>query len=500
MSDHDRWEPQPGAGGVPSSPARPSGDPDGAAPPAPGAGAVPTPNEYVTTPLPPREPGQGPSNGTRAGAPSWASPSDADQDWGPQTSEVRPSWATSPSWGPDSSGSAWGTNATSPLGSAAEGSAWDVPGSPPQPGTAGAGPNWPPPGDQPGQRRPGRFSLGRTVAAAVVAAVLLATGYGLRALSDRGSSTSAGVPTASGAPVAVSAPVQSGTEPVAAVAKALLPTVVQLQTDNGLGSGVIYDRNGYILTAAHVVGGADHVTVRLSDGTQTDGRVVGTDQGNDVAVVKVDRTGLRAAPLALGVPIQVGQTAVAIGSPFGLDQTVTAGVVSASHRALPISQQAAVDAIQTDAPINPGNSGGALADRQGRVIGINDAIRSESGGNVGIGFAIPIDTAAASATRIVKGLPPLAGFLGVSSHTQTQGHAGALIDEVVGGSPAAKAGMKVGDLITAVNGRTVEGSDDLSAIVRSLEPGRQATVKVLRGGQEVTLNVTLGSRPDAGNG
>jgi putative serine protease PepD len=434
--------------------------------------------------------------------PSWAKPGGAEQDWGAPTAEVRPAWAPNPSWGADTPTSGWGTDAA---GQASAPGAWGTPGSQPGPDTGVGGPAWPPPdqANQAGQgrqRRGSRPSLSRTLAAALIAAVLLATGYGLRAFSDRSSSTSTGVPTA-GAPTAVaSAPLKSGTEPVATVAKALLPTVVQLQTQDGLGSGVIYDKNGYILTAAHVVDGADQVTVRLSDGSELNGRVLGTDPGNDIAVVKVDRTGLKAAPLALEVEPQVGQMAVAIGSPFGLDQTVTAGVVSATHRALPISQSVAVDAIQTDAPINPGNSGGALADREGRVIGINDAIRSQSGGNEGIGFAIPITTAAASATRIVRGQPPASGYLGVSSQTQTQGHAGALVAQVLGGGPAAKAGMKVGDLITAVNGRSVQGADDLQAIVRSIQPGQQASVTLLRGGRQMTLTVTLGSHTDTGNG
>ena len=163
-------------------------------------------------------------------------------------------------------------------------------------------------------------------------------------------------------------------EPVADVAAALSPSVVQIETSDGLGSGVVFRADGYILTAAHVVAGSREVTVRLADGTQLEGRVVGADDNSDVAVVQVDETGLPAA--ATTTNIRVGQMAIAIGSPWGLDQTVTAGVVSSVSRTVAGPDGVPRTAIQTDAPINPGNSGGALADRHGRVIGINDAIYS----------------------------------------------------------------------------------------------------------------------------
>src|SRR6266700_467503 len=299
------------------------------------------------------------------------------------------------------------------------------------------------------------------------------------------------------APVVVTpSRIKAGDEPVAAVAKALLPAVVQLETDQGLGSGVVYDKNGFILTAAHVVQGASQVTVRLADGTKLTGRVLGTDSGTDIGVVKVDRNNLQPAALALKVPLQVGQTAVAIGSPFGLEGSVTSGVVSAVNRSLPTQGGSVFEVLQTDAPINPGNSGGALADREGRVIGINGSIRSESGGNEGGGFAVPIDIAAASAARIVQGKSSASGYLGVSGTDPTLGQAGALVNEVVNGGPAAKAGLQVGDLVVSINGKAVQGMDDLAAQVRILEPGQRVQLGIVRVGKQQTITATLTNRPN----
>jgi S1-C subfamily serine protease len=331
---------------------------------------------------------------------------------------------------------------------------------------------------------------------ALVAAIgLLLTGAGLNRLASQREATSAA---GAGIPVAgTAAPLPAGEEPAAAVARTLGPSVVQLEVGDGLGSGVIYDKNGYILTAAHVTDGSQSVTVRLFDGSALRGRVVGSDQGNDIAVVKVDRSDLRPANLALKSDLQVGQMAVAIGSPFGLEQTVTQGVVSAKDRSLRTPNGGVLEVIQTDAPINPGNSGGALADRQGRVIGINDSITSESGGNEGVGFAIPIATAANSAAHIVKGEPIRTGYLGVSLNTPTLGKAGALVDDVTQGSPAAKAGLKVGDLIVKLGDQPVQSSDDLAAHVRLIGPGQQAVVHVIRDGREQTVTVTLGQKPSS---
>jgi len=357
-------------------------------------------------------------------------------------------------------------------------------GAPPPPGQGTA--EAPRPGGPGGVGR-----LGRGIVAAAVVVLLVAGGYGLGQWRSSKHTGSAGIP------VTVT-PTQiegSSQEPAVAVAKALLPAVVQIERSDGLGSGVIYDSRGYILTAAHVVEGVDQVVVRLADGTSLQGKVIGTNTTTDVGVVKVNRTNLPVAALARNVKLQVGQTAVAIGSPFGLEGSVTSGVVSAVSRDLQTSNNGTMQVIQTDAPINPGNSGGALADRQGRVIGINDSISSQSGGNEGVGFAVPIDTAATSAAQIVSGQKaPASGFLGVSAGDPSLGRAGALISQVLQGSPAEKAGVQVGDLIVAVNGQAVQSGDALGAQVSALHAGSKARVTLIRNGKQMTVTATLAPR------
>jgi putative serine protease PepD len=368
----------------------------------------------------------------------------------------------------------------------------------------------PPPFEPPPAPPPARASASATppgrrrspVMAGLVALSLVASGFALARASGhrttvvRAASTNGTTATISTTPkVAVKS--DGSTEPVAAVAAALAPSVVQIETGQGLGSGFIYDNAGHVLTAAHVVAGAGKtVTVRLADGTTRTGTVVGSDSSTDVAVVKVDISGTKAtaASLALGEALRVGQTAVAIGSPFGLDQTVTSGIVSAVDRAMQTSN-GAIDMVQTDAPINPGNSGGPLADLQGRVIGINDQIESSSGSSSGVGFAIPIDTAKAVADRIVAGRPVTFAFLGVQSQDSGQGVVGngALIVGVESGSPAAKAGMRQGDVITRIGVTNIDNSTTLSARIRAASPGSVLPVTVQRNGASKTLTVTLGS-------
>ena len=454
-----------------------------------------------THPLPPDRAAPGrPGTGAPGDAtdPAWPS-AWAQASAEPPVSAEPPAPAERPAPGP-----AWGQAPAEPP---AAGPAWgQVPaepqGLPPAWGEGGGGsPTTPVWGEPPGGPASpgGRGRLARPLVAAVAAVALLAGGYGIGEVLDRSSASAtpagAGIPTA-----AISAPIQAGDEPVAAVAKALLPTVVQLEVEtqqgNGLGSGVIYDKNGFILTAAHVVEGIDQVTVRLSDGTRLRGEVLGTDQANDVGVVKVDRSNLPAAPLAIDVPLQVGQLAVAIGSPFRLEGSVTAGIVSATSRIIS-EGRGGREVIQTDAPINPGNSGGVLADREGRVIGINSAISSDgaSNGNIGIGFAVPIDIAARSAKAIVEGKPLQTGFLGVSSGDPTSGRGGALIQDVTAGTPAAKAGLQVGDLVVELDGQAVTGTDDLVGRIRDHQPGDRVTLKLVRDGKEQTVTATLADRP-----
>lgn len=297
------------------------------------------------------------------------------------------------------------------------------------------------------------------------------------------------------APSKTDVPPIAGTsaEPVEAVAKVLSPAVVQIETDQGLGSGFIYDTDGHILTAYHVVSGSQQVQVRTAEGDPVTGKVVGSDPESDVAVVKIDgRKDLPVAQLATGEKVQVGQMAVAIGSPFGLDQTVTSGIVSAVGRSMN-TPGGAIPMIQTDAPINPGNSGGALADRQGRVIGINDSIESDSGVNAGVGFAIPVDTAKTVADRIVSGKSARTAVLGVSASDPSNAD-GALVVGITAGSPAAKAGLAKGDVVIALDDRVINSSVDLTATVRSHQPGDDITLKVKRNGQKHDVKVTLGGK------
>jgi putative serine protease PepD len=511
MSSNDRTEPlgspdpDPETGTQPlptggADPGQPGGEAAAAGARPPGDAGDPSwPFSWAQAPAEP--PAPGPAPGQPPSTPPASGPA-----WGQPPSDPPASgsgWGQPPS-GPPAPDAGWGQ---APSGPPASGSGWgqardESPGQPPEWGQGGGGsptaPGW---GERPGAAGTpgGRGRVNRLLAGAVAGVVLLAGGYGIGQVLDRNSAAAAGgagIPTA-----AASAPIQAGDEPVAAVAKALLPTVVQLEVDtqqgNGLGSGVIYDKNGYILTAAHVIDRADQVTVRLSDGTRLRGEVLGTDTGNDVGVVKVDRNNLPAAPLAIDVPLKVGQLAVAIGSPFRLEGSVTAGIVSATNRILQ-DQQGSREVIQTDAPINPGNSGGVLADREGRVIGINSAIRSDgaSQGNIGIGFAVPIDVAARSAQAIVQGKPVQTAYMGVSlNDSTTAGRGGALIAEVASGGPAADAGLEVGDLVVEVDGQAVGGSDDLVGRIRDHQPGDKVTLKVVRDGRERTVTVTLGERP-----
>jgi S1-C subfamily serine protease len=484
---------------------------EGATAPGDRAGApAPRSSRLVDDAWPPSW-GESPSWGQTPGSPddpAWTrpSPSPADPAWPePAAHADAPTWteppgATGPSWtqAPGAAAAAQGpATGTTTQTIQAEPPGTDAPSwtqtGPAQGGGHPTTPTWgtrPADGGSPRSRGPSRW-----LAAVVAGIVLLASGYGISQVLDRDDTAPAGAGIPTAAPAAA-APAASGSastvEPAAAVAKALLPTVVEIRQGSGLGSGFVYDKNGFIMTAAHVVQGADQVQVRLYDGTRLTGRVLGTDESNDVAVVKVDRTGMAAAPLALGETIQVGQLAVAIGSPFGLNETVTAGIVSATDRNLN-----GREVIQTDAPINPGNSGGVLADRRGRVIGINDAIQtgSDSNGNVGIGFAVPIDLAARSATAIVQGKQVKVGYLGVTMAEPTGGQDGALVQDVASGSPAAKAGLRAGDLVVGIDGQPVADYGELAARIRAHQPGEKVTLKVVRGGNETTITATLTDRP-----
>ena len=363
---------------------------------------------------------------------------------------------------------------------------WEVD-RPPAPESEHTGPLPPfaaPPPPPPRKRRP----VAAFIAGALAALLLVSVGFGLAEAVDDEPATQQSLPSNPRGPVAVNVE-----EPVAEIADALLPSVVQLETDSGLGSGVVYKEGGLILTAAHVVSGSSDVIVRLSDGRRINGTVVGSDSNTDIAVVDAEADDLPVATLAVDAPVEVGQMAIAIGSPFGLESTVTSGIVSAVGRTLPTTT-GAVATIQTDAPINPGNSGGALVDRTGRVIGINDAIAGAGGDNAGIGFAIPIDTAVTVAEALEQGREPTIGFLGVQLADAAGDRPGALVTSVVEGSGAEAAGLQAGDLITRYNDEPIERAADLVAKVRITEPGKEVTLEVVRDGQTDELTVQIGEQ------
>jgi S1-C subfamily serine protease len=296
------------------------------------------------------------------------------------------------------------------------------------------------------------------------------------------------------------------------------------------GSGFVIDRSGHILTNAHVVNGASKITVQLGNGDSTPtvpAQVVGKDESTDLALLKVNVPAGQLHPLALGdsSATRVGDPVVAIGNPFALDRTATAGIVSALQRQIKAPSGFTINnVIQTDAAINPGNSGGPLIDAAGRVIGINSQIESQSGGNVGIGFAVPINTARDVVNQLLASGKVEHAYMGISGADVTSQLAdvlnlpvkqGALVQSVQKGSPADQAGVKGGnanvsidgqpveaggDIITAIDGKTVAGMDDVIAAVDAKHPGDQVQLDLNHGGQTRTVTVTLANRPAHASG
>jgi serine protease Do len=273
--------------------------------------------------------------------------------------------------------------------------------------------------------------------------------------------------------------------------------------ERSLGSGVIVTGDGYILTNNHVVDGASEVRVKLSDGRDLKATVVGRDPKTDLALLKVDATHLPVIPMGDSSRLQVGEPVMAIGNPFGLEQTVTTGIVSATGRV--IGEGPYDDFIQTDASINPGNSGGPLINSQGQVVGINTAIFSQSGGSVGIGFAIPAKLAESVVTQLAESGHVVRGWLGVAIQPVTPDLAksfnlsaptGALVSSVVDGSPAMGAGVKQGDIITEYDGRKVARADDLPKAVADTPVGRQVSLGIVRDGKPMTLKVAIAKLED----
>jgi serine protease Do len=286
------------------------------------------------------------------------------------------------------------------------------------------------------------------------------------------------------------------------------PQIPREQRQHALGTGVVFDPAGYIVTNNHVIDRASTVQVMLSDKRIFKAKVVGTDPDIDIAVLKIDAQNLSAIPLGDSNNLHVGDTVMAFGNPFGLNFTVTRGTVSALGRSQG-NIEAVQDFIQTDAAINPGNSGGALVDVRGEMMGVNTAILSPGaqggeGGFIGIGFAIPINMAKRAMESLIKTGKVPRGYLGatigpvtpeLAQEFKVPDTSGALVQDVSPGSPAAKAGLKPGDVVRKFNGQTVSDSSDLLAKVANTNPGTPVTLEILRNGQPQTVTVTLEQRP-----
>jgi S1-C subfamily serine protease len=296
----------------------------------------------------------------------------------------------------------------------------------------------------------------------------------------------------------------------------------QQQSSEATGSGFLIDNDGHVLTNAHVVAGAQKVEVQLGSGAEQQAQVVGSDPSSDIALLKVDNTeGANPLPLGDSSKVEVGDPVVAIGNPFALDRTVTSGIVSALQRQIQAPNGFSIsDVIQTDAAINPGNSGGPLIDGAGQVIGINSQIESQSGGNEGVGFAVPIKTAADVVSQLENGGQVHQAYLGISGGDITPeiAHAlnlpvtqGVLIERVLSGGPADDAGIKGatgqatisgqtfpvgGDIITKVDGKPISGMDDVVSAVNGHKPGDEITLTIFSGGQQKDVTVKLGDRPN----
>jgi putative serine protease PepD len=349
------------------------------------------------------------------------------------------------------------------------------------------------------QRSLGLKAIGAiALAAGAVAAGAFAAGA---LLNDNDPAAPQPLPAVSGKPVQ---PDKGQTQAGKIYAQAS-PAVVSVRTPSGSGTGFLVDRDGTLVTNAHVVGNSDRVVVKFGqDGRSIDGEVVGSDASSDLAVVHIDPGSAprNAKPLqfADSRQVRVGDTAIAIGNPFGLDRTATEGIVSGIGREIKAPNGFSIDeVIQTDAPINPGNSGGPLLDETGRVIGVNSQIATAgaSQGNVGIGFAVPSNTVREVVPRLKNGDRIARPWLGVetSDPTDPTAPSGAEVQSVTSGGPAASAGVEPGDVITEIDGQQVGDSSDVARIINGKKPGDHVELRIDRAGQDIRLAAALGNRP-----
>jgi putative serine protease PepD len=374
------------------------------------------------------------------------------------------------------------------------------PGSPAGPGGGGPIPPWNQPA--PAAGRPNNVARGLVAGVAALAIALTAGGVGgFVGYSLHPDGSPVQLPAASAGKDA--APVIDRSS-LASIAAALQPAIVDVKTNAGEGSGVVVSADGNIVTNNHVVEGARTVSVTFNSGKSLPAKIAGTDPKTDLAVLKVDTSGLTFAKWGDSNGVRVGDTVLAIGSPLGLQGSVTAGIVSALHRTITVggdqrtqfdtgSQTTIGDAIQTDAPINPGNSGGALVNTNGEVIGINSAIATQgSNGNIGVGFAISANKAKSVTDQLASGGKVSHPYLGVSIGNADSG--GAKIQSVEKGSPAEKAGLAAGDVVTKVGDRPITGSEDLIGAIQGSAVGSTLQLTVQRGGGEQTIAVTVGEQ------
>ena len=372
-----------------------------------------------------------------------------------------------------------------------------------------------------------RLSVGQWVLIAVVGALgavvvmvpamaLLLT-FGTAGTTDTTSATDTATdndtepPGAADEPTDLDALPSDTDNPISAIASAVSPAVARVDVGGsgagpgGSGSAVVYRADGVLVTNAHVVGSSQQVNVTLPDGARLDAEVVGADPASDLAVLMVDADDLPVPAWADAdqTPV-IGATAVAIGSPFGLDGSVTSGIISALGRTLPTPQGALVDLIQTDAAVNPGNSGGALVDGEGRVVGVNTAIATASGGSQGVGFAIPSTTVTTIADQLLETGEVRVGYLGIIGQTvdpdtarlyDIEVEGGAVVAELDPDGPAGDAGLEPGDIIISFDGTEVASMQELAGRIQQQGPGDDVDLEVVRDGEVVTLTVTLTERP-----
>lgn len=273
--------------------------------------------------------------------------------------------------------------------------------------------------------------------------------------------------------------------------------VVEIQAGNASGTGFVIDDDGHVVTNEHVVSSAQSVEVRFAEGDEEQGRVIATDPSTDLALIEVDLTGHNVKPVQLGssADVKVGDPVYAIGNPFGLERSITAGIVSALGRDITAPNNFTInDAIQTDAPVNQGNSGGPLLDAGGNVIGVVSQIQSSTGGNVGIGYAVPSDTVRSVVNALMTDGEIERAYLGVRL---TETDDGVRLAEVLRGEPAEAAGLENGDLVLEAAGNPVESASGIQSAVAARKPGQKLELKIRRGDDERTVTVTLGTRPPA---